>query len=885
MFSRRLAQLDSSGDRADILAIDGNAKLHRRTCGMPFAEVVPSPHLRKLLLRGCSSRPHGKDTLCKQHAAARDKQLPPLDPSSQVSHHRLRKTLHQDSDVCHFEFRGWQPACTIKEDVLAQHFARQADANIRRRRERRVQARKQKWTGMRPSSCKTHKESPKEAHAAARSAGYLLAVSESGLIFDMLEIIGAESLSQRYHFAAQVAHRLPRLQTMVHDDACHLKSMCLKERRTSVMAGKLADLNFIIDDFHSGGHCGEWCKTTCLPSLQQNKDILKGFPTEIAESVNAQFSPLGHCFHHYSPWFAQLVMQECADVHNMTRLQALGDKRRVADKKRKRQALAHSDRQAPVLAMPPHSNDALAEKNIDRLFRAALDVVQDNFHAADHLPKALYDFLLPIATSTCQGLYATAMLFLGSMPALSNGAVELMFETADDFVEVMAKVEIHGGCNKKEKAALRLWFGQAFNLDEAYEFLESLSLLGSRGDKAKDSSVNAHASTLNTHESLSPDMTPCRRGRGCRSRRSKLLSSAGPAFYNPGHFEGQEPGLENDEEGLRKAVRTEWRISGRWQVRDQTEHIQAGARRVCEYFAKRPHKTLELTDGAQKLLLSNQVAQAIRATNKDGQASMEALRANAAHQQGMMSAAVAILELAAGGGSFDESGQLQVTEDHVQVASRLVELSLQIREVLRGPVDAATAESSESDGELFKPVEVPAPQRRFAPPAATQLPTVAQPRAEEPLQHDEHVPVPLPESWPLQVADQPEEAEPPQPLRPSDLQPAEAFFDTGFGENGAMILPGKMQDRAFMSKLLLAGRSEVTLSKAVDVYHLLEVQGSKRRKIRPPQAKLLQAGAVVTAAQAEANTATKLQRRRLQQTMPQRKLPSLPRHPLADADA
>ena len=175
-----------------------------------------------------------------------------------------------------------------------------------------------------------------------------------------------------------------------------------------------------------------------------------------------------------------------------------------------------------------------------------------------------------------------------------------------------------------------------------------------------------------------------------------------------------------------------------------------------------------------------------------------------------------------------------------QVASRLVELSLQIREVLRGPVDAATAESSESDGELFKPVEVPAPQRRFAPPAATQLPTVAQPRAEEPLQHDEHVPVPLPESWSLQVADQPEEAEPPQPLRPSDLQPAEAFFATGFGENGAMILPGKMQDRAFMSKLLLAGRSEVTLSKAVDVYHLLEVQDSKRRKIRPPQAKLLQ---------------------------------------------
>ncbi|CAJ1456563.1 unnamed protein product [Effrenium voratum] len=523
-----------------------------------------------------------------------------------------------------------------------------------------------------------------------------------------------------------------------------------------------------------------------------------------------------------------------------------------------------------------------------------------------------------------------------SMCLQSFTMTELFYKCSADFPQV----EIHGGCNKKEKAALRLWFGQAFNLDEAYEFLESLSLLGSRGDKAKDSSVNAHASTLNTllargktkratrtstsyeasrtqrvslsflgnghpgklipmernlegqhtaatkerfllcvdvsvprHESLSPDMLaaddslPAWTWLPLTPLQAAIFGWTG-ILNNPGHFEGQEPGLENIEEGdegfpavlpngVRSriryvydsapapagpsvAVRTEWRISGRWQVRDQTEHIQAGARRVCEYFAKRPHKTLELTDGAQKLLVGNQVAQSIRATNKDGQASMEALHANAAHQEGMMSAAVAILELAAGGGSFDESGQLQVTEDHVQVASRLVELSLQIREVLRGPVDAATAESSESDGGLFKPVEVPAPQRRFAPPAATQLPTVAQPRAEEPLQHDEHVPVPLPESWSLQVADQPEEAEPPQPLRPSDLQPAEAFFATGFGENGAMILPGKMQDRAFMSKLLLAGRSEVTLSKAVDVYHLLEVQGSKRRKIRPPQAKLLQ---------------------------------------------
>ena len=50
-------------------------------------------------------------------------------------------------------------------------------------------------------------------------------------------------------------------------------------------------------------------------------------------------------------------------------------------------------------------------------------------------------------------------------------------------------------------------------------------------------------------------------------------------------------------------VRTEWRISGRWLLKDQTEHICAGARRVCEHFEKRPHSVLTIRDDAQKLLL------------------------------------------------------------------------------------------------------------------------------------------------------------------------------------------------------------------------------------------------------------------------------------------
>ena len=169
-----------------------------------------------------------------------------------------------------------------------------------------------------------------------------------------------------------------------------------------------------------------------------------------------------------------------------------------------------------------------------------------------------------------------------------------MFETADDFVEVMAKeeaakvaqrvraegvgeqslpdvsvqtksmclqsftvtelfykcsanfpqVEIHGGCNKKETAALRLWFGQAFNLDEAYEFLESLSLLGSRGDKAKDSSVNAHASTLNTLLARGKTKRATRTSTSYEASRTQRVSLSFLGNGHPGKLIQMERNLE-----------------------------------------------------------------------------------------------------------------------------------------------------------------------------------------------------------------------------------------------------------------------------------------------------------------------------------------------------
>lgn len=215
-----MEQLQLSGDRLDICALDGNAKLHRRTCGQPFAEVLHCHIVNKYLLRHCSRTPCRKETLCHEHAAQKNCQ-----PAErfQIGRHRLKRALHSEGDVQHLEiqmegFGSWQPACTVPAAQLENYFANLADAEIRRRwggcfqiqaqaeflrptnlarRQQRAVNRQQNWHGMRPRrnavlaqwssqharaqcTCQTHKETEQHITAASKSAGFLFAVSAGG---------------------------------------------------------------------------------------------------------------------------------------------------------------------------------------------------------------------------------------------------------------------------------------------------------------------------------------------------------------------------------------------------------------------------------------------------------------------------------------------------------------------------------------------------------------------------------------------------------------------------------------------------------------------------------------------------------------------------------
>jgi hypothetical protein len=164
-------------------------------------------------------------------------------------------------------------------------------------------------------------------------------VSASGVVVDLDELIGVESLSQRYRFLARLAARLPTLKVVVRDDACHLRLMAESQEKRAAIARRLVeDCSYIVDEYHASGHVGQWCSENVLPKLAVNAALLNGFPTNICETINSELSPLGHTVHHMGRWTCQLYMQEVVDVLNMKTLQKKADQKRSAERKALREA-------------------------------------------------------------------------------------------------------------------------------------------------------------------------------------------------------------------------------------------------------------------------------------------------------------------------------------------------------------------------------------------------------------------------------------------------------------------------------------------------------------------------------------------------------------------
>jgi hypothetical protein len=119
MKNRRLQAWRSSGDRRDILCFDGNAKLHRRTCGAPCAETVFIECLGLHLVRGCPESPEQQGVLCPAHAALRSQG----ELAASIAKHRMVQALSTlpfyalEVQLAGYAPR-WQPASTVDSQTF-----------------------------------------------------------------------------------------------------------------------------------------------------------------------------------------------------------------------------------------------------------------------------------------------------------------------------------------------------------------------------------------------------------------------------------------------------------------------------------------------------------------------------------------------------------------------------------------------------------------------------------------------------------------------------------------------------------------------------------------------------------------------------------------------
>ena len=354
----RLAAWRLSGNRLDILCIDGNAKLYRRTCGAPCAETIFKASLDLHLVRGCPESPLQQGVLCHAHAALRAQ--PEL--AGEISKHRMVQPLAAAPFLqLEVQLEGcaarWQPASTVRPDALQAYFAKHGGEVVEARKKKRAEQREERrkpfkhrflgdWSSESAKttcSCKTHKESVAAVRTASRSAGFLMGVSSGGTIAGLGEIITAETLSQRYAFLAEMAEAEPELIGSVHDDNCHVKVFARTHRREdNDLSKRLSDPDFyyVIDRPHSRGHVDLVCQQECFPDVERNAAFLGDFPTPICESVNAELSPLAHTVHHMQRWLCLFVVSECVHVHNELRAQRRHEAQLRAGRKRARVAKA-----------------------------------------------------------------------------------------------------------------------------------------------------------------------------------------------------------------------------------------------------------------------------------------------------------------------------------------------------------------------------------------------------------------------------------------------------------------------------------------------------------------------------------------------------------------
>ncbi|CAK0877274.1 unnamed protein product, partial [Prorocentrum cordatum] len=294
-------------------------------------------------------------------------------------------------------------------------------------------------------------------------------------------------------------------------------------------------------------------------------------------------------------------------------------------------------------------------------------------------------------------------------------------------------------------------------------------------------------------------------------------------------------------------VRTEFQISNGGELPGPADCIQAGAKRVAQFFAAKSWAILPFDPPeARKIMASSQVAQSIRATLRaDDDPAMSASEANAAGQPGSQAALAAASDYAGGGGAMDEASRLPlITADHAQRARRMLDINIGIQAIWRA---ALGDEGRNQADEFAAPLPAQSPAHLAAPPAQVPVEGVAgASTAHPPAQaagagFDESQPATLgaegeeqTDAPPVAVAQGPEKSA----LKFSDVAGEEDFDKQGLGADGAMIFARpEFKGKELIRRVLLTGKSSIHVNACVDLCAIStseKAAGAKRKKQARP---------------------------------------------------
>ncbi|CAJ1341393.1 unnamed protein product [Effrenium voratum] len=238
-----------------VVVIDGNQKLTRRTCAELLTNLETLPGTDLMFLQDCSRTPKRKNAFCSAHtrppvhddgirvakkACVADNPAALLRASPRTCavewplSPMLRDVVHFQSKMAHAKRRG-----AAGEDL---DIAQAADF----------------------VSCRT----VKMRRRVNRRSG--VACAADGAVLDAVEFLGGESLTQRAAFVARLKERYPFIATVVHDDSCHLRRFMDHWCRSCPQLCFPA-MHYVIDKFHAVTRCDAWCRANCAPSTPVNE--------------------------------------------------------------------------------------------------------------------------------------------------------------------------------------------------------------------------------------------------------------------------------------------------------------------------------------------------------------------------------------------------------------------------------------------------------------------------------------------------------------------------------------------------------------------------------------------------------------------------------------